>query len=154
MSGISYYGVLADGFKVTQTITAAAERTRQYASNLIKQRTPVDTGTLKSNWHVDLEGYGLRIVNDTPYAPFVELGTRKMRGRHMVEGAMPLIQSEFRRQLGMALGARLSGIITQGVEPSELTYSNATDSTRVQKGGFKPGAKQRSIRIPRKVRRK
>lgn len=153
MSGISYYGVLADGFKITKPVSVAAERTRQYALNLIKERTPVDTGTLKRNWSVGLEGYGLRIQNSTPYAPFVELGTRKMRGRHMVEGAMPLIISEFRRQLGYALGARLSGVITRGVEPESLNYNNATDATRVQKGGFRPGARQRSVRLPKRIKR-
>lgn len=153
MSGITYYGVLADGFKVTPTITAAAERTRQYAVKLIKERTPVDTGTLKRNWEVDLEGYGLRIENPTPYAPFVELGTRKMAGRHMVEGAMPAIIAEFRRQLGLLLSKKLAASITQGVTSSALDYNNATDPTVRQKAGFKRNARQRSIRVPRKVRK-
>lgn len=151
---ISYYGALADGFKVTPSITAAAERTRQYAVKLIKERTPVDTGRLKGSWNVDLEGYGLRIENATPYAKFVELGTRKMRGRHMIEGAMPQIISQFRKELGTALGRALAGRITQGVEPKPLDYQVATDPSRRQSGGFKPGAKQRSIRVPRKVKRK
>ncbi len=153
MSGISYYGVLADGFKVTPSITAAAERTRQYADKLIKARTPVDTGTLKRHWQVDLEGYGLRIENPTPYAPFVELGTRKMAGRHMIEGAMPSIIAEFRKQLGLVLSKKLAATITAGVEGETLSYTNATDPSVKQRAGFKRDAKQRSVRVPRRVRR-
>ena len=143
MSGINYYGVLADGFKVTPAISAAAEQTRRFAEKIIKARTPVDTGTLKRSWDIDLEGQGLRITNDAPYAPFVELGTKKMAGFHMVERSMPEIQREFRRQLGVSLGKALASAITMGVEPPELSYNNIADATRKSKGGFRRGAKQR-----------
>lgn len=54
-----------------------------------KRRTPVgETGNLRNGMHVDVERHGTSIhveVGDTVnYGVYVEFGTSKMRGRHML----------------------------------------------------------------------
>jgi len=55
----------------------------------IKQRTPEDSGQLKAGWYLKyMKENGIleaKIVNDVEYVVFVELGTYKMAGAHMVE---------------------------------------------------------------------
>ena len=41
----------------------------------VKQRTPVDTGTLQGAWTATFEDKSVTIENDTPYAGYVEMGT-------------------------------------------------------------------------------
>lgn len=53
-----------------------------------KRRTPVDTGTLRNSWHTDAVRRGghvkVTIGSNVYYAPFVEFGTSRMRGTHML----------------------------------------------------------------------
>lgn len=52
--------------------------------------TPVVTGNLKRGWFVSAEagGNGYRVVNNVPYARFVEYGTRYMRPEAMLGKAV------------------------------------------------------------------
>jgi HK97 gp10 family phage protein len=50
----------------------------------VQRRTPVITGKLLSGWRATVEGDNIVIVNEVPYAPFVEFGTHKMAPRAMV----------------------------------------------------------------------
>ncbi|MDN4590841.1 hypothetical protein DBA29_20380 [Xenophilus aerolatus] len=55
----------------------------------IMLRTPVDTGLLQSSFEIqDLTADGFTIVNDTPYALYVEEGTEKMGPAHMVRATL------------------------------------------------------------------
>ncbi len=53
-----------------------------------KTRTPVDTGTLRNSFHADVEVNGktvhVEVGSNVEYAVYVEFGTSKMAGRHML----------------------------------------------------------------------
>ena len=55
----------------------------------IKARTPVRSGELQASWYIDqMVTNGIveiTILNDQPYAIFVEYGTQYMAGVHMLE---------------------------------------------------------------------
>lgn len=104
---ISYYGKLFDSPQITPAIARAANIAKTYGAGLIKARTPVDTGRLKSDWNVKLEGNGLRITNDAPYAGFVEFGTSKMAARSMMTTSLPDIQRVFIDELYSEIGEAL-----------------------------------------------
>jgi HK97 gp10 family phage protein len=109
MPEINYYGKLFEAdVQITPAIARAANIAKTFASGLIKARTPVDTGKLKSSWKVGLEGGGLRIKNDTFYAGFVEFGTSKMAPRSMMTSSLPEIQEVYidalYKEIGEAMG--------------------------------------------------
>lgn len=105
---ISFYGALADGFRVTPEIKRAAEKARSWGVLRIKARSPVKTGRLRDGWQANLEGYGLRIENPVPYTIYQEMGTRRFPGRHMLSSTYPEIVEEFRKQLSKEVGKKLS----------------------------------------------
>lgn len=53
-----------------------------------KRRTPVDTGTLRNSFHTDVEVQGkavrVHVGTSVEYAIYVEFGTYKMQGTHML----------------------------------------------------------------------
>ena len=50
----------------------------------VKQRTPVDTGFLRKSWKIgDVSGNYVQVINDAPYAEYIENGTEKMAPRAM-----------------------------------------------------------------------
>jgi HK97 gp10 family phage protein len=53
-----------------------------------KRRTPVDTGNLRNSFHTDVEVHGktvhVEVGTNVEYAVYVEFGTSKMAGRHML----------------------------------------------------------------------
>jgi hypothetical protein len=55
-------------------------------ANLAAQFTPVgDTGDLHAGWRVEPQWTGtVRVVNDTPYAKYVEFGVRGHQGAAML----------------------------------------------------------------------
>lgn len=108
---IDYYGKLFDDPNITPGIARAANIAKTYGVALIKAKTPVDTGLLKSSWKASLEGNGIRYTNEAPYAGFVEFGTRKMAPRVMMTSSLPEIQSVFIDALYDEIGEELAGEI-------------------------------------------
>lgn len=57
-----------------------------------KRRTPVDTGALRNGFHTDIEVNGktvhVTVGNNVSYAPYVEFGTSRMAGRHMLSNGL------------------------------------------------------------------
>ena len=57
-----------------------------------KVRTPVRTGNLRNGWHTDVTRNGGNVhgevSNPVEYAVYVEKGTFKMAGRHMLAGGV------------------------------------------------------------------
>lgn len=53
-----------------------------------KRRSPVETGTLRNGFHTDtvVRGGHVRVTigNNVYYAPYVEFGTSRMQGHHML----------------------------------------------------------------------
>jgi hypothetical protein len=123
---INYYGALFDSPDITPGIARAANIAAVFGRALIKAKTPIDTGLLKSDWQVKLEGQGLRITNNAPYAGFVEFGTRKMAPRAMMTSSMPEIQSVFIDELYSNIGETLAGeLLTDFARPG---YNSAVSA--------------------------
>ena len=57
-----------------------------------KRRTPVDTGHLRNSFHADVERTGtevhVEVGSSTEYAAYVEFGTSKMEGHHMLSNGV------------------------------------------------------------------
>ena len=68
----------------------------------IKKETPVDTGRLLRGWEyipaTESTPPG-HIVNDVPYAPYVNDGTPTHAARNMVEKGLATVDRDFRRYL-------------------------------------------------------
>ena len=65
----------------------------------VRERTPVDTGTLRRGWDVgeickDGDTYEIEIINPTEYGPYVEYGHRTANHRGWVRGRFMLKMSE------------------------------------------------------------
>jgi hypothetical protein len=133
---IKFYGQLFTGDEITPSIARAANIAKTYGLALIAARTPVDTGLLRSNWKAKLEGNGIRWLNDTSYASFVELGTKKMAPRHMLTDSLldisEVFESELLKDMGRKAGAKL--IAEKVATPSQPTYINRTSDK--QPGNF------------------
>jgi hypothetical protein len=54
----------------------------------VKNRTPVDTGTLQRGWETTVSPDEITIRNDVEYAGYVEDGTEHMDGAHMLKVTM------------------------------------------------------------------
>lgn len=121
---IDYYGKLfTNGAEVTPAIARAANIAKTYGLALVKARTPVDTGDLKTGWQAKLEGNGIRWSNEKYYAGFVEFGTRKMAPRSMLSGSIDDIAEVFAEELSREIGTALGqDIVSSAATP---TYSNA-----------------------------
>lgn len=126
---INYYGELFEGAKITPQITKAADETRKVAIKTLRQNTPVDTGRLKAGWKVVKEGHGFRITNETPYAVFVNMGTRNMAPRRMLEKSLPTIEATFKKALAKEIGKKLATKIIGGSGGvSDVGYESLTNS--------------------------
>lgn len=76
--------------------------TKEVAQRLqedVKQKTPVDTGTLRNHWltgNITKNGdcYSIEIINIKEYAEYVEFGHRKRNGKGWVEGKFMLTVAE------------------------------------------------------------
>jgi hypothetical protein len=79
------YDQLTEGQK-----SSAIGKFSRALKNSLRDFTPVDTGLLKSNWSVAVDPASLEcmIRNPTPYAIYVDMGTRRMRARSMVAQAI------------------------------------------------------------------
>lgn len=122
---INFYGPLFSSPDITPAIARAAHVARVFGQALIKAKTPVDTGKLKSDWKVKLEGQGLRITNAAPYAGFVEFGTVKMAARSMMTSSLPEIQAVFVSELYSDIGKELGADLVGKVKQPNPSYSNA-----------------------------
>ena len=85
--------VLTDHIEEIDELTnAQIRRIAQRAFNVIKKRTPVRTGTLRRGWELIHQRVGGVIQsiarNEVEYVGFVEYGTSKMEGAHMVESVL------------------------------------------------------------------
>ena len=54
----------------------------------VSNRTPRLSGTLADAWKAQQSGNTINIINDTPYAAYVEYGTYKMEPRGMMRATM------------------------------------------------------------------
>jgi hypothetical protein len=128
MASISYHGALFDDSEaVTPAITKAANVAKTFGLGLIKARTPVDTHKLKSAWSAKLEGNGIRFDNPTPYAGFVEHGTRKMAPRNMLGDSLSDIAEVFLSELSAEIGKALASEILE--TSGNINYRNSVQAS-------------------------
>lgn len=86
MSNRSVFAKITDRLKNTDDVFAD-EFAKEFVSR-VKVRTPVDTGRLQSGWDAHVTKDAITIENLTPYAGFVEDGTDRMSGAHMLKTTM------------------------------------------------------------------
>lgn len=86
-------GLPADQVKVS------LDETVRFASNLIRSRTPRDTGRMASSWDIRVEGGKLVIDNPQPYSGFIEHGTSKIPAFQCASGATSAIEAFFRQRI-------------------------------------------------------
>lgn len=132
-ANISTYGEIFSSPTVTPEIQKALVQTRNYAEMRIKQRTPVDTGRLRASWDLKLANKGLSIVNPQPYAGFVDLGTRKMAARPMVEPTVTEAQEFFADRLAAEIARKLSAQITANVSKGRGSAKTQVARTQQQR---------------------
>lgn len=74
----------------------------------LRQKTPVDTGRLRAAWEVipDARRVRLTIRNATPYAGYVEFGTRRHPPVAMLRRTLDEFAPQLRAELERAMGRR------------------------------------------------
>ena len=103
---VRFSGPLFDTGNVEAAIQAATKETLEYGKGIIKERTPVDTGLLKSQWFYRTAQK--KIINTVYYSIFQEFGTRFMAPRAMARRSLPEIGQHYTNQLSEKLGQRLN----------------------------------------------
>ncbi len=71
----------------------AIKLTLEFGKSTIQSNTPVRTGNLRSNWAYETRSNS--IYNLTPYAEFVENGTKRFQGRGMIARSTDDIEQFF-----------------------------------------------------------
>ena len=130
---IRFYGQLfkATGKTIPRAAEKATEETKKFAELTLKANTPVDTGKLRAGWSVMSTKKGLAITNFTPYAIYVEMGTRRMRPRNMLRNSMPIIENYFKDRLKANLGKSLAATVAKS---TEVSYDNLRNETNFRNG--------------------
>lgn len=106
---INYHGkLIANGQVRTDQVRQAMQRSATYGETLVRTLTPKRTGRLQAGWSVRVVGSGLLWKNPTPYAGFVEIGTRRMNGRRMLEKAERATRKYFQQQLSRSMGVNVT----------------------------------------------
>jgi hypothetical protein len=108
-ASVNYYGKLLQGGKTnTFVVKKALAESRQFAELLVKSLSPVRSGNLKAGWKVRTVGAGLLFTNPVPYTGFVELGTKKMAGKHMLDAAVDATREQFLTKVSEATGRHIA----------------------------------------------
>lgn len=123
---IRFYGELfkVNGKTIPRAVEKAVNDTVKFAELTLKANTPVDTGLLRKSWHVMPTKKGLGITNNTPYAIYVEMGTKHMRSRDMLGRSLPAINNYFEENLRKNLGKSLAAKVKTSTEVSYQKLRN------------------------------
>lgn len=80
--------------RATRAVVRGVNETLEIARGVAAEATPVDSGWLRANWAIteidvinDLHVRGT-LYNPVEYAPFVNDGTARMQGHHMLQQAI------------------------------------------------------------------
>lgn len=104
---IQYIGTLWNKPTMTAEVRAAVKETGDFARKILPTNTPVNTGRLARSWRVGTGERTLVITNPTPYAGFVEYGTRKMAAKEPLGRSLPEIEEFFKDALVSKIEAKL-----------------------------------------------
>lgn len=134
---ISYFGPLfATDANISPQIRRAAQKAAAYGRFRAQARTPVATGLLRRSTEVKLEGRGIRMKNDTPYARYVHNGTKRMPARRFISDTLPETKEVFRLELQQEIGRKLGADIIGNLASS----TKLTDGRKGFKGTYKEAA--------------
>ena len=78
---------------IASAIKTTYKNTSNYALSTIKNATPVRTGRLRDGWIVERSTDILRVVNDVPYAPYIDAR------RQIVQRSLQGIENYFKDDL-------------------------------------------------------
>ncbi len=87
----------------------AARTAGQMALDRVNENTPVRSGRLRSGNRLLVNGNEATISNDTPYAIYVEFGTRHMAARAFMTRGLQQAEAQFGRLTGQEVGDALRG---------------------------------------------
>lgn len=108
MSDIKWYGNEVNG-----TVDAAIEQFLETAALVVegeaKNRCPVDTGHLRRSITKEVDGKEARIGTNIHYAPYVELGTVKMKAQPYLRPALDENKNKLGDLAQQILDAHLGG---------------------------------------------
>ena len=136
---IRYQGVLFDpNPKVNVAIARATKTVAEYSVGVIRSRTPIDTARLWKGWSMVTGARGVEIRNPTPYASFVELGTRKMSARLMLNRSLPEIEAKFKDALASELQRTLGATKVLGSAKLGAFLAGFSKAAKVDTSRFKP----------------
>lgn len=84
-----------------QAIARALEEIGLAAERFAKQETPVDTGRLRNSMThaISTSEKAVYVGTNVEYGPYIEMGTRRYKGRHMLQHAAENHTDYYRRIL-------------------------------------------------------
>ena len=111
--------------QIQKFMTSCAKEMAEILYAMVVKRTPVDTGNLRRNWHIDMhvkrigDIYEITIYNNTPYASFVEYGHRNKAHTDWIQGRFFLTRSE------IELEQKMTGLLERKLTEKLLEVFNA-----------------------------
>ena len=95
----------------SQQILSALEKGKRNALTAIgataetyaKQETPVDTGRLRNSISHSVDGEAAYIGTNVEYAPYLELGTKKITAHHYLKRAVTEHKDEYKKLTAQAI---------------------------------------------------
>lgn len=82
--------------ELERKIQDSLQEVGQIAVNDARNSTPVDTGNLRDSMTCDIKDDLVVVGSNVDYAIYVEEGTRKQKGHHMVRNAMQDNANQFK----------------------------------------------------------
>ena len=95
-------------FRVRQSLDFFIDEFETEFLKRVEDRTPVDTGHLQNSWAIASDADSIVINNDAEYASYVEHGTSRMAGAHML--AVTLSERENISQLAVRRAKSRAGV--------------------------------------------
>ena len=123
--GFEKYRLTLGNTAVEAHIRAALAEAVAMALRQVKERTPVQTGTLRREWKItsivkDGDYWAVTLYNDTKYAPYVEFGHRtppskKTGERHWVNGQfmMKISCDEVKKNMKYIVQKHINAMLAQ-----------------------------------------
>lgn len=113
-ASVRYSGGLWTKPQMTAEIRTAIKLTRVFMLDRLKKNSPVKTGKLRKSWRVSVGDRLFVVRNDvrnkkgTPYAGFVDLGTRKIKPRRFTEKSVNEAAEHFKDTLADLVDKKLN----------------------------------------------
>ena len=103
---VSFHGPLFQSENIKKALDEAVKPTLEYGKQIIKEKTPVKTGLLRSQWFYRTAQR--KIFNSTPYSVWIEYGSRFMAPRAMAQKSVPAIGERYQQNLNSAVTRNLT----------------------------------------------